>query len=49
MEVRLPAPTENLDVDWVYQDVDVPYYENFVCSMVFDEKTKNIDAFPETI
>ena len=49
MTVKLPAPTENLDVDWVYQDVDVPFYENFICSMQFNEETKNLDVFPKTV
>ena len=48
--MKLPAPTENLEEDYVYQDVDVPFYENFICSMVYDSKTKNLDGpFPENI
>jgi hypothetical protein len=26
----------------------VPFYENFICSMMFDEKTKNLEVFPTT-
>ena len=46
MEVQLPAPTDNIDETFVTQNVDVPFYENFVCSLAFDETTKNVTPFP---
>lgn len=36
MTVVLPAPTEKLEVTEMEQEIDVPFYENFVCSLVFD-------------
>ena len=36
MTVILPAPTEKLEITEMEQEIDVPFYENFVCSLVFD-------------
>ena len=49
--VQLPAPTETLDKVFVDQTVDVPFYENFICSLYYDSETKNLSgaAFPEEI
>ena len=46
MTVQLPAPTDNLEVDFVYQTIDVPFYENFVCSMTYNASVKNASSFP---
>ena len=47
LQVQLPAPTETLDKEHVMQDVDVPFYENFVCSLTYNASTKNLEgAFP---
>lgn len=48
MEVQIPAPTDSLEASFVTQKVEVPFYENFVCSMVYDSETKNVTPFPET-
>ena len=48
MTVTLPAPTEKLEVTTMEQEVTVPFYENFVCSLVFDDATKNVTPFPST-
>ena len=49
MTVDLPAPTENLDVDIVQQEVDVPFWENFVCGLEYDSTTKNVTPYPKTV
>ena len=49
LQVQLPAPTENLEKEWVMQDVDVPFYENFICSLTYNESTKSLGADTATI
>lgn len=48
LTVTLPAPTENLEDTNVSKKVDVPFYENFICSLVYYEQTLNAGStFPE--
>lgn len=45
--IKLPAPTADLEKDVTEMTVDVPYYENFVCSMQYNAKTRNVSPYPE--
>ena len=46
MELDIPAPTAELEIETQTITAPVPFYENFVCSIVFNEENKNVEPYP---